>query len=119
MKHVIEQLPNLAAYICYWKGQSIAEQNRLTDWLLLIAYYKAHRQRPIIDDRTSLRHPIEEEICRCIASGISIDDFIADYVSSHRDASVKMLRRRWYKVAHLLQVYQMYSQPTLTIVLED
>jgi hypothetical protein len=116
---MIGNYKNLAHFIYGWKRQDIKTQNRMIDWLLLFAYYKAHRQQPIIDDRTILRHPVDEEICRCIASGITLDEFIADWMFSHGDSSVVMLRRRWFKIAHLLQVYQMYSQPILPISMED
>jgi hypothetical protein len=87
----------------------------MIDWLLLDAFYRLHRQRPIIDDRTALYHPLEAEIVRCIASGITLDDFLADWMFAHPQSSVKMLRRRWYKVTRLLQVYQQYSNPTLQV----
>lgn len=83
--------------------------SRVLDNVLLQAYYLSHRQNPIIDDRRVLYHPIEEEIVIYQTSGIGIDDFIADYISMHRVASVSMLRRRWFKVKHLLDIYKTYS----------
>lgn len=111
----IKEYDNLAFFIYQWRRQDVSVQNRMIDWLLLDAFYKSHRQRPIIDDRTALHHPVEAEICRCIASGIGLDDFIADWMYSHPQSSVKMLRRRWFKVCRLLQIYQQYSNPILPI----
>ena len=86
-----------------------SNDGRLADGLLLFAYYASHRQAPLIDDRNVLRHPIEEEMVIYQASGISLDDFIADWQAMHRVASVSMLRRRWFKVKHLLDIYKTYS----------
>ena len=88
-------------------------QLRMIDELLLHAYYTSHRQQPMIDDRGLLRHPVEEEMMRCIASGISLDDFIVDWVYSHPTSSVPMLRRRWFKVLKLARIYTQYSNPIL------
>lgn len=40
---------NLAHFIYGWKREDVKTQNRMIDWLLLFAYYKAHRQQPIIE----------------------------------------------------------------------
>lgn len=88
-------------------------QVRMLDELLLHAYYTSHRQQPSIDDRGVLRHPVEEEMMRCIASGISMDDFIVDWVHAHPTSSVVMLRRRWHKVTKLARIFMQYSNPIL------
>ena len=111
----LKQYGNLAFFIYEWRRQDKAIQNRMIDWLLLDAFYKSHRQKPIIDDTTALHHPVEAEIVRCIASGITLDEFIVDWLYSNTSSSVKMLRRRWFKVAKLLQIYQQYSQPIMEI----
>ena len=40
---------NLAHFIYGWKREDVKTQNRMIDWLLLFAYYKAYRQQPIIE----------------------------------------------------------------------
>lgn len=114
-RKTLKECGNLAFFIYEWRRQDKAIQNRMIDWLLLDAFYKSHRQKPIIDDTTALYHPVEAEIVRCIASGITLDEFIVDWIYSQPESSVKMLRRRWFKVSRLLQIYQQYSNPTLQI----
>lgn len=114
-RKMLKEYGNLAFFIYEWRRQDSPMQNRMIDWLLLDAFYKSHRQKPIIDDTTALHHPVEAEIVRCIASGITLDEFIIDWIYSNPESSVKMLRRRWFKVARLLQIYQQYSNPTLQI----
>jgi hypothetical protein len=114
-RKTLKECGNLAFFIYEWRRQDIPMQNRMIDWLLLDAFYKSHRQKPIIDDTTALHHPVEAEIVRCIASGITLDEFIVDWIYSNPESSVKMLRRRWFKIARLLQIYQQYSNPTLQI----
>lgn len=75
------------------------------------------RSNPI-DDSTVLYHPIEEEIVKAIASGIDVDDFVAQFVSMDMQSSASMLRRRYHKIAHLLSIYQAYSQPPMQINLD-
>ena len=114
-RDAIKAYGNLAFFIHQWRRQDTPTQNRMIDWLLLDAFYKAHRQRPIVDDRTALQHPVEDEMCRCIASGIALDEFLADWMYSHPQSSVKTLRRRWFKVCRLLEIYQQYSNPALPV----
>ena len=91
-------------------------QLRMIDELLLSVYYEVHTPQPEVDDRTVLRHPVEEEMMRCIASGIPMEDFIAEWVSVYPTSSSVMLRRRWYKVARLASLYRQYASPVLDIV---
>ena len=100
------------------RGMDVIDQIKLAEFLLEATSIKEHTVRDVIDDSKVLYHPVEEEIVKAIASGIDVFDFVPQYVSTHAGSSASMLRRRYYKIAHLLQVYQAYSDPPLQINLD-
>lgn len=112
------QCRNFAAFMSFMRGIDVIDQIKLAEFILESTSIKAHTVRDVIDDSMVLYHPIEEEIVKAIASGVDVKDFMAQYISTHPESSASMLRRRYYKIAHLLQVYQAYSDPPLQINLE-
>lgn len=112
---IVKAVKNVAAFTALVRSSRLDEQLNLAEIVCATVYKKAHTPRNPIDDRTVLYHPIEEEIVKAIASGIDVDDFIIQFQSTDLISSATMLRRRYYKIAHLLQIYQAYSQPPLQI----
>lgn len=115
LQNSINAVKNVAAFTALMRSSAIDEQIKLSEYLCAKIFIKSHTPRNPIDDRTVLYHPIEEEIVKAIASGIDVDDFIVQFQSTDLISSATMLRRRYYKIAHLLQIYQAYSQPSLQI----
>ena len=112
-----QRIKNASAFTCIIRQKPLHDQIKLAEFLCTSAYIKSHRQKAKVDDRKVLYHPIEEEIVKAICSGIDMDEFIADLISTGdcSTASARMIKRRWYKIEHLLQVYQAYSSASVQI----
>lgn len=118
LQNSINAVKNVAAFTALMRSSAIDEQTKLAEYLCAKIFIKSHTPRNPIDDSTVLYHPIEEEIVKAIASGIDVDDFVAQFVSMDMQSSASMLRRRYHKIAHLLSIYQAYSKPPMQINLD-
>ena len=112
-----QRTKNASAFTCIIRQKPLHVQIKLAEFLCTSAYIESHRQKSKVDDTKVLYHPIEEEIVKAICSDIDMDEFIADRIGMGdcSSASAKMIKRRWHKVEHLLQVYQAYSSASVQI----
>ena len=112
-----QSIKSASAFTCTIRQKPLHDQIKLAEFLCVASYIKSHRQKSKVDDTKVLYHPIEEEIVKAICIGIDMDEFIADLISigDCSPASAKMIKRRWHKVEHLLQVYQAYSSASVKI----
>lgn len=117
LQNSINAVKNIAAFTALIRSSAIDEQIKLSEYLCAKIFIKSHTPRNPIDYST-MYHPIEEEIVKAIASGIDVDDFVAQFVSMDMQSSASMLRRRYHKIAHLLSIYQAYSKPPMQINLD-